>query len=68
MNENEFDFENRIISTEYHASDADVELSLRPRTLDEYIGQQKAKENQRKQHNKMQQRMRLKNVLYNEVK
>ncbi len=45
MNENEFDFENRIISTEYHASDADVELSLRPRTLDEYIGQQKAKEN-----------------------
>ena len=45
MNETEFDFENRIISTEYHASDADVELSLRPRTLDEYIGQAKAKEN-----------------------
>lgn len=45
MNETEFDFENRIISTEYHASDADVELSLRPRSLDEYIGQSKAKEN-----------------------
>ena len=45
MNETEFDFENRIISTEYHASDADVELSLRPRTLDEYIGQAKAKDN-----------------------
>ena len=45
MNETEFDFENRIISTEYHASDAEVELSLRPRSLDEYIGQSKAKEN-----------------------
>ncbi|MBQ2766962.1 MAG: Holliday junction branch migration DNA helicase RuvB [Clostridia bacterium] len=45
MTETEFDFENRIISTEYNASDADVELSLRPRTLDEYIGQAKAKEN-----------------------
>ncbi|MBR6708283.1 MAG: Holliday junction branch migration DNA helicase RuvB, partial [Clostridia bacterium] len=45
MTETEFDFENRIISTEYSAADADVELSLRPHTLAEYIGQTKAKEN-----------------------
>ncbi len=42
----EFDFENRIISTEYDSNqDSDVETSLRPRTLSEYIGQTKAKEN-----------------------
>lgn len=42
----EFDFENRIISTEYDSNqDADVETSLRPKTLSEYIGQTKAKEN-----------------------
>ncbi len=42
----EFDFENRIISTEYNATqDADVENSLRPKTLDEYVGQEKAKSN-----------------------
>ncbi len=43
---NEFDFENRIISGEYNSSqDAEVENSLRPKTLSEYIGQQKAKSN-----------------------
>ncbi len=43
---NEFDFENRIISNEYNsAQDADVELSLRPKTLEEYVGQKKAKNN-----------------------
>ena len=36
---NEFDFENRIMSSSYNAQDSDVELSLRPKTLDEYIGQ-----------------------------
>ena len=42
----EFDFENRIISSEYNSSqDAEVENSLRPKTLDEYIGQTKAKSN-----------------------
>ena len=43
---NEFDFENRIISNEYNATqDAEVENSLRPKTLAEYVGQQKAKSN-----------------------
>ena len=43
---NEFDFENRIVSNEYDSTqDAEVENSLRPKTLDEYVGQKKAKEN-----------------------
>ena len=43
---NEFDFENRIVSNEYDAiQDSDVENSLRPKHLDEYVGQQKAKAN-----------------------
>jgi Holliday junction DNA helicase RuvB len=43
---NEFDFENRIISSEYNSSqDAEVENSLRPKTLTEYVGQEKAKSN-----------------------
>lgn len=43
---NEFDFENRIVSNEYDSTqDSEVENSLRPRTLDEYIGQEKAKGN-----------------------
>lgn len=42
----DFDFENRIVGSEYSsAEDSDIELSLRPKTLDEYIGQEKAKEN-----------------------
>ncbi len=41
----EFDYENRIVSPEYEGGDGDVEVSLRPKTLDEYIGQDKAKEN-----------------------
>lgn len=43
----EFDFENRIVSTEEIPTDRDAELSLRPRSLDEYTGQEKAKENLR---------------------
>ena len=39
------DFENRIVVPEYTPQDSETELSLRPKTLDEYIGQQKAKEN-----------------------
>lgn len=43
---NEMDFENRIVATEFSEnSDADIEVSLRPKTLSEYIGQKKAKEN-----------------------
>lgn len=46
MLENEMDFENRIVAPEYASmEDAEVETSLRPRTLGEYIGQEKAKEN-----------------------
>lgn len=41
----EMDFENRIVAPEYAESDADVETTLRPKTLGEYIGQTKAKEN-----------------------
>ena len=45
---NEFDFENRIVSNEYDSTqDAEVENSLRPKTLDEYVGQTKAKSNLR---------------------
>lgn len=43
MNE-EFDFENRIVSSGYLGDD-EAEMSLRPKVLDEYIGQTKAKEN-----------------------
>lgn len=39
------DFENRIVSPEYTVNDDDTELSLRPKTLDDYIGQDKAKDN-----------------------
>lgn len=37
--------ENRIVSAEYNEADAVTDNSLRPSTLSEYIGQQKAKEN-----------------------
>ena len=39
----DFDFENRILSTELGAGDEN-ETDLRPYSLDEYIGQEKAKE------------------------
>ncbi len=43
---NEFDFENRIMSTGYNAGeDADADASLRPKCLEDYIGQEKVKEN-----------------------
>lgn len=41
----EFDFENRILAPEEIPEDFDVENPLRPRTLNEYIGQDKVKEN-----------------------
>ena len=45
---NEFDFENRIVSNEYDGNeDAEVENCLRPKTLEEYIGQEKAKSNRK---------------------
>ena len=45
MDTNDFDFENRIMNTSYTAEDADVDYSLRPKRLEEYVGQDKAKEN-----------------------
>ncbi len=40
------DYENRIVAPEYsETSDSEVEVSLRPKTLTEYIGQEKAKDN-----------------------
>ena len=44
MIEQEMDFENRIVSPDYSFEDA-AELSLRPTTLNDYIGQDKVKEN-----------------------
>ncbi len=41
----EFDFENRIMTSSMINDDSDVESSLRPKTLDDYIGQEKVKEN-----------------------
>lgn len=41
----EFDFENRIMDPEEIPEDIDMENPLRPRSLNEYIGQTKAKEN-----------------------
>lgn len=41
----EMDYENRIVAPEYNYQDEDVELSLRPKHLNEYIGQEKVKDN-----------------------
>ena len=41
----DFDNENRIVSPDFNAADEALELSLRPKTLHDYIGQEKVKEN-----------------------
>lgn len=41
----DFDNENRIVSPGLNEVDNDIETSLRPKTFNEYIGQEKAKEN-----------------------
>lgn len=42
----DFEQENRIVSPDFNeTADGDTELSLRPKTLNDYIGQEKAKEN-----------------------
>lgn len=41
----EMDYENRIVSTEFSPADGDLENSLRPKQLSDYIGQDKVKEN-----------------------
>ena len=41
----ESDFENRIVSTSFGVEDGEIEDSLRPRKMEDYIGQTKANEN-----------------------
>ena len=41
----EFYFENRIMTSSYTRDDSTTDTSLRPKTLDDYIGQEKVKEN-----------------------
>ena len=41
----EYDYENRIVTTSYTQDDKDTDTSLRPKNLDDYIGQEKVKEN-----------------------
>jgi len=45
VQETEMDFENRIITSDFTPEDNEIENSLRPKTLDDYIGQDKIKEN-----------------------
>ncbi len=40
----DFDFENRVLETTYQSEDGENEVTLRPSSLTEYIGQEKAKE------------------------
>ncbi|MBE6618705.1 MAG: Holliday junction branch migration DNA helicase RuvB [Ruminococcaceae bacterium] len=40
-----YEAENRIIDAEYSENDVDTEITLRPKVLDDYIGQTKVKEN-----------------------
>ncbi len=44
-NEYEFDYEERLLDSEYSEEDIETETSLRPKALDEYVGQEKVKEN-----------------------
>ncbi len=41
----EMDFENRIVAPEYTYHDEEIDTSLRPKTLQDYIGQDKVKDN-----------------------
>ena len=45
MIEHESDFENRLTTPDFSSEDLEVEFSLRPKVLSEYIGQDKVKEN-----------------------
>ena len=44
MSEEEFDFESRVISAKESEEDREADVSLRPKTLVEYVGQEKVKE------------------------
>ncbi len=45
--EENYDFENRIVSSSMNVDESDAEASLRPKSFDGYIGQEKVKENLR---------------------
>ena len=45
MNEEEFDYESRVVDRQAREEDSEIDSGLRPKALDEYIGQEKAKEN-----------------------
>ena len=45
--EYDYDFNSRITGGEFTDEDAENEISLRPHTLDEYVGQEKVKKNLR---------------------
>ena len=45
MNDFENRYEERIMATEFTREDVDIETSLRPRIFEDYIGQEKVKEN-----------------------
>jgi Holliday junction DNA helicase RuvB len=55
MNE-ELDLENRLVTGSYTPEDTETDYSLRPKHLDEYIGQEKAKEKLRVYINAAKQR------------
>ena len=43
--EDEFDLETRIVNAGYADEDGDIEIGLRPKVFDDYVGQERAKEN-----------------------
>lgn len=43
--EDEFDIETRIVNAGYADEDGDIEIGLRPKIFDDYVGQERAKEN-----------------------
>ena len=45
--EDEFDIETRIVNAGYADEDGDIEIGLRPKVFDDYVGQERAKENQK---------------------
>lgn len=47
LEDSDFEFAGRLVEPQYTSDDTEVELSLRPKNLSEYIGQEKVKENLR---------------------
>ncbi len=44
-NYDDMDLDNRLVSTEFTGDDVSIDRSLRPKVLEEYVGQEKIKEN-----------------------